>query len=154
MKDRIRARAKDLNMEKSVASQQAIQEATARAMNREEPRPLDLTAFTLEDDQDELTEDEKETIDRISQMPWLDQMKEELQNTKWPSAGATIRQTGFMLVIFVFTALYILKLDEAVRTWYTNWGLIPRPDQVYDFSDLELPEKWTEYMDENDLMKQ
>jgi preprotein translocase subunit SecE len=153
MRDRIRARASELNMEKSKATSQAIEAATARALNMEEPQALDMSKFTLDNDEDELTPDEKKIIDRISQMNWIDQAKEEFAATKWPSAGATLRQAGLMLVIFTITALYILKLDEVVRTVYTSNGLIPPPDAVFDFSDLELPEKWTEMMDASDLQK-
>lgn len=153
MRERIRARAADLNMEKSKATSQAIEAATARAMNMEEPQMLDMSKFSLDTDDEELTDEEKKEIDRISQMNWIDQAKEEFAATRWPSAGATLRQAGLMVVIFAITSLYILKLDDIVRTIYTNQGLIPPPDAVFDFSDLELPEKWTEFMDASDLEK-
>jgi hypothetical protein len=37
-----------------------------------------------------------------------------------------------------------LKGDSVIREIYTNWGFIPRPDEVYDFSDLQLPDGFLE----------
>lgn len=158
MRDKIRDRATDLNIEKSVTTRKAIEDANRRAMNREESPEVDLSKIGFgsigADPEDELSDEEMALIDKTSQMSVFGQATEEFNAAKWPGLGETVRQTGFMLVIFVFTAGYILFLDETVRNLYTNFGLIPSPDQVFDYSDLELPEGWTEMMNENDLKAQ
>lgn len=152
MRDRIRSRAQDLNIEKSVATKKAIEEATARAMAKEEAPTLDLSAFGASDDEDmssseDLTDDEREELDKYTKQGLLEQIKEEFSNVKWPTPGAALRLAGFMMIIFVLTAAYILKLDETVRYLYTEWGLIPKPDAEYDFSGLALPKGWENDMD-------
>jgi len=159
MRDKIRARATDLNIEKSVTTQKAIEEANRRAMAREEPQELDLSKFGMgtigEDPEDELTDKQMESIDKSSQMSILDQASEEFNNARFPTFGATLRQTAFMLVIFSFTATYILFLDGFVRDFYTDvLKIIPGPDAVFDYSDLDLPDGWTDMMNEADLLKQ
>eukprot|EP00591_Stephanopyxis_turris_P000281 CAMPEP_0195521604 /NCGR_PEP_ID=MMETSP0794_2-20130614/19030_1 /TAXON_ID=515487 /ORGANISM="Stephanopyxis turris, Strain CCMP 815" /LENGTH=242 /DNA_ID=CAMNT_0040651189 /DNA_START=328 /DNA_END=1056 /DNA_ORIENTATION=+ len=174
MRERIRARASSLDIEKSVATAKAIEEANARAIAREEPssspeafgsvpagaeaeQSLNLDAIMTggvgEDNAfGDLTDEEREEIEQLTKINIIAQVKDELSNAKWPTVGATLRQTAFMFFIFLVTAGYVLKLDEIVRTVYTDAGLIPRPDEVYDFSDLTLPDSWTDNMDSNDLM--
>jgi len=159
MRDRIRARATDLNIEKSVTTQQAIEEANRRAMAREDPQEIDLSKFGMgtigQDPEDELTEEQMANIDKTSGMNIVNQALEEFKSAKFPGFGATLRQTGFMLVIFVFTATYILFLDGFIKDFFTDvLKLIPIPDQVFDYSDLDLPDGWTDMMDESDIAKQ
>jgi len=159
MREKIRARATDLNIEKSVTTQKAIEDANRRAMAREEPQEIDLSKFGMgsigEDPEDELTEEQKATIDKTGQMNVVSQAVEEIKSAKFPGLGATLRQTAFMLVIFAFTAGYILFLDGFLRDFFTDvLKIIPSPDATFDYSDLDLPDGWTEMMDENDLMKQ
>ena len=46
----------------------------------------------------------------------------------------------------------ILKGDAAIRDVYTSFGFIPRPDEVYDFGDLSLPNGFLEQQDlESDI---
>jgi len=152
MRDKIRARASTLNIEKSVTTQKAIEEASRKAMAREEPQELDLSKFGMgtigEDPEDELTEEQKKSIDEAGQMDLIGQAMEEFKNAKFPGVGATLRQTAFMLVIFAFTSTYILFLDGTLREFFTDvLKIIPGPDSVFDYSDLELPPGWSENMD-------
>lgn len=152
MRDKIRSRAQGLNMEKSEATRKAIEEATSRAMAKEEAQPLDLSAISDETDVDldqipDLTEDEREEVESFTKMSIADKFKEEISNVKWPTLGAAVRLAGFMVVIFVVTATYILKVDETLRTIYTDLGLIPIPGTKMDYSDLSLPEGWEKDMD-------
>ena len=126
-----------------------IQKANEQAMSGEKPL-LDLSKFE-DDDDDELTEEEKKEIDQVGEMNFLEQSLEELKSVKWPSLGSTLRLTGIMLVVFVVTAAYILWLDNTLRTVVTDAGFIPKPDEVLDFSDLELPDGWTEFMTDDDI---
>lgn len=157
MREQIRARASDLNIKKSVATQQAVEEATRRAMAREDSPEVDLSKIgfgglgTDTEPEDELTEEQMAEIDKVGQMGLWGQIIEEFKGTKFPGVAATIRQTGLMLVIFVITAGYIFFVDRAVRTLYINVGLLPTPGQVFDYSDLELPPGWTDMMTEADL---
>ena len=159
MREKIRARATDLNIEKSVTTQKAIEEANRRAMAREDPQELDLSKFGMgtigEDPEDELSEEQMAAIDKASKMSIFEQAIEEFKNARFPTFGATLRQTAFMLVIFAFTSTYILFLDGFVRDFYTDvLKIVPGPDAVFDYSDLDLPDGWTDMMDENDLMRQ
>ena len=159
MRERIRSRATDLNIEKSVTTQQAIEEANRRAMAREDPQEIDLSKFGMgtigQDPEDELTDEQMANIDKTSGMNIFNQALEEFKAAKFPGFGATLRQTGFMLVIFVFTATYILFLDGVIKDFFTDvLKLIPSSDQVFDYSDLDLPDGWTDMMDESDIAKQ
>jgi len=156
MRSKIRDRASSLNIEKSVTTAEAIAEANARAKLGETSTTLDLSKVTAgfgSDEEDELTEEEMTDIDKIGSLPVWEQAIDEFKNTKWPSFGATLRQAGFMLIIFGLTAGYILYLDTFLRDFITNAGLIPRSDEVFDFSDLALPDKWNEFMEDSDLMQ-
>lgn len=156
MRDKIRSRASDLNMNKSVATQEAIKSATQQAMAGEAAATptVDLSKFNdnlLSDPEDELTDEQMKEIDKVGQMNILDQVKEELNNTRFPTPGATLKQAGLMLVIFLVTAGIILKVDEFLRFQYTDWGFIPKSGEVLDYSDLTLPEGFTEQMTDDDL---
>lgn len=151
LRDRIRNRASELDISKSVTTQEIIQKANEQALSGEKPL-LDLSRFDDDDDEEELTEEEKKEIDQVGELNILQQCIEEFKLVKWPSFGSTLRLTGIMLVLFVLTAFYILWLDNAIRTLVTNAGFIPRPDDVLDFSDLELPDGWTEFMTDEDTM--
>jgi len=150
LRDRIRNRASDLDISKSVTTQEIIQKANEQASAGEKPL-LDLSKFE-EDNDDELSDEEKKEIDQVGEMNFLEQSLEELKLVKWPSFGSTLRLTGIMLIVFVVTATYILFLDNVLREIVTNAGFIPKPDDVLDFSDLELPDGWTEFMTDEDIV--
>lgn len=157
MRAKIRARTSDLGIEESVATKEAVEAATRRAKagaDAEASTTVDLSKIgdsVLYDPSEELTEEQQAAIDKVGQLSFFEQAKEEFANTKWPSIGATFKQSLVMLLIFVVTAGIILNADEFIRTKYTELGLIPRPDEIYDFSDLELPEKWEEMMTDQDF---
>lgn len=165
MRERIRSRASSMGVEKSITTAEAIKAANERALaggsTPSETPELDLSAFggmpaspfktDEEEDPDDLPEEEKAEIDPVSQEGYIKQAQVELSNVKWPSLGATLRLTGIMVLIFVITAGYILVLDNVLRSAFTDWGLIPKPDQVFDFSELDLPEKFTEFMTDEDI---
>jgi hypothetical protein len=157
MRERIRSKAKDLNVEKSVATAEAIKAATQRAAAGESAAPtVDLSKFGAGpnaggDPEDELTKEQMAEIDKVGQMSIPDQIMEEYKNTKFPTPGATIKQAGLMVVIFVVSAGLILKADEVMRILITDWGFIPRAGEVLDYSDLALPEGFTDAMTDNDL---
>lgn len=156
MREKIRSRAADLNMNKSVATQEAIKMATQKAMAGESAAPtLDLSKLSddlmMGDPEEELTEEQMKEIDKVGQMSLWEQVLEELKNTKFPSPDATLKQAALMVVIFVVTATLILKADEFLRYQYTEWGFIPRAGEVLDYSDLTLPEGFTDQMTDDDL---
>lgn len=156
MRDKIRSRATDLNMNKSVATQEAIKAATQRAAAGEQAATptVDLSKFNsalLTEPEDELTKEQMADIDKVGQMSLPDQIMEEVKNTKFPSPDATLKQAGLMLVIFLVTAGVILKVDEFLRFQYTDWGFIPKSGEVLDYSDLSLPEGFTDMMTDGDL---
>ncbi|KAL9184796.1 hypothetical protein ACHAXT_002573 [Thalassiosira profunda] len=159
MRAKIRARASEEGFEKSVATKKAIEEATQRAMagsaSATPDQMLDLSGFGekfIEDGTDELTPEEQAEIDKIANMPFLEQIQEELANTRFPTPGAVFQTACVMALIFAVSATLILKGDVVIRDQYMNWGFIPRPDEVYDFSDLELPDGFLEQQDlEGDL---
>jgi hypothetical protein len=156
MRDNIRSRAAGLNMNKSVATQEAIKMATQKATAGEEASTptIDLSKFSdnlTENPEDELTDEQMKEIDKVGQMNIVDQVREELKNTRFPTPDATLKQAILMLVIFLVTAGAILKADEFLRFQYTDWGFIPKSGEVLDYSDLTLPEGFTDQMTDNDL---
>lgn len=155
MKDRIRARATDLNIEKSVATADAIKQRELRAKNMAgAPDPeLDMSVFEkrlLSNPEDELSEEEQAEIDPIGQLSFFEQAIDELKKTAFPGPGEVFKTVGFMFIIGGFSSLVILKSDEILRQLYINWGFIPPPDADLDYiADLDLPADW--YKDLNDL---
>lgn len=154
MRSKIRARAAEEGFEKSVATKKAIEEATQRAMAGQSSatpdQMLDLSGFAdkfVDDGTDELTEEEQAEIDKIANMPLLEQAKEELANTRFPTPIAIFQTACVMALIFAISATIILKGDATIRDFYMDLGFIPRPDEVYDFSDLELPDGFLEQQD-------
>jgi hypothetical protein len=159
MRSKIRARASQEGIEKSVATKKAIEEATIRAMAGQSSatpdQMLDLSGFGekfVDDGTDELTPEEKAEIDKIANMPILEQIQEELANTRFPTPMAIFQTACVMALIFAVSATLILKGDATIRDIYMDFGFIPRPDEVYDFSDLELPNGFLEQQDlESDI---
>jgi len=156
MREKIRSRASTLDMNKSVATQEAIKAATQRAAAGEaaETPTVDLSKFSSglgEDPEDELTDEQMREIDKVGQMSIPDQVVEEFKNTRFPSPDATLKQAILMLVIFIVTAGVILNVDTFLRFQYTDWGFIPKSGEVLDYSDLALPEGFTDQMTDIDL---
>eukprot|EP00979_Chaetoceros_neogracilis_P012578 scaffold3357_cov268-Chaetoceros_neogracile.AAC.19 len=143
-------------MNKSVATQEAIKSATQKAMAGEAASTptVDLSKFDnlLSDPEDELTNEQMAEIDKVGQMNIIEQIKDEYKNTRLPSPDATLKQAGLMIVIFLVTATLILKADEFLRFQYTDWGFIPKSGEVLDYSDLTLPEGFTDQMSDEDLI--
>lgn len=161
MRAKIRARASDEGFEKSVATRKAIEEATQRAMAGQSSatpdQMLDLSGFAdkfVDDGTDELTPEEQMEIDKIANMPIWEQVGEELENTRFPTPLAIFQTACTMALIFAVSATFILKGDATIRDLYMGWGFIPRPDEVYDFGDLELPDGFLQQQDlEGDIGK-
>lgn len=154
MRSKIRARASEEGFEKSVATKKAIEEATQRAMAGQSSatpdQMLDLSGFAdkfTDDGTDELTAEEQAEIDKISNMPFFEQIKEELENTRFPTPMAIFQTACVMALIFAVSATLILKGDATIRDFYMDLDFIPRPDEVYDFSDLDLPDGFLEQQD-------
>mmetsp|Transcript_29746 Transcript_29746/g.54855 ORF Transcript_29746/g.54855 Transcript_29746/m.54855 type:complete len:318 (+) Transcript_29746:202-1155(+) len=154
MRTKIRARASEEGFEKSVATKKAIEEATRRAMagqsSATSDQMLDLSGFAdkfVNDETDELTEEEQREIDKIANMPILEQIQEEISNTRFPTPLAIFQTACVMALIFAASATLILKGDATIRDVYMGFDFIPRPDEVYDFSDLDLPDGFMEQQD-------
>jgi len=154
MRSKVRARASSEGFEKSVATREAIQEATRKALAGESSATpdsmLDLSGFAdkfVDDETEELTAEERAEIDKIANMPLLEQLQEEFANTRFPTPVAIFQTACSMALIFAVSATLILKGDELIRFVYTGQGFIPRPDEVYDFSDLNLPDGFLEQQD-------
>uniref|UniRef100_A0A7S2RP46 Uncharacterized protein n=1 Tax=Eucampia antarctica TaxID=49252 RepID=A0A7S2RP46_9STRA len=158
MRAKIRARASEMGVEKSVATVEAIKAATNRAQAGESAKEnqVDLSKFGadfLDSEEDELTDEQKKEIDPVSQASLIDQVMNEVKNTRFPTTVATLKQASLMVTIFLVTAGLILKVDEVLRIQITDWGFIPRPNDIGDYSDLALPEGFTELMNDADLEK-
>ena len=155
MKDRIRARAADLNIEKSVATADAIKQRELRAKNMAgaPDQSLDMSVFEkrlLSNPEDELSEEEQAEIDPVGQLSFFEQAIDELKKTAFPGPMEVLKTVGFMIIIGGFSSLVILKSDEILRQLYIDWGFIPPPDADLDYiADLDLPADW--YKDLNDL---
>jgi len=157
MREQIRSRAKDLNVSKSVATVDAIKQATARAMNPTDTPSLDLSKIGGDlldtSDEDDLPDDVKRDLDKVGQLSLWEQAMDEFKNTRFPSMDATLKQAILMIVIFAVTATLILKVDEWLRILYTSWGFIPKSGEIMDYSNLALPEGFTDQMTEADVTK-
>lgn len=70
----------------------------------------------------------------------------ELSNTRFPTPVAIFQTACVMALIFAVSATLILKGDAFIRDSYMGFGFIPRPDEIYDFNDLELPEGFVEQL--------
>jgi len=156
MRAQIRSRADGLDMQKSVTTAEAIKKATQRAMSREDETKVDLSKIgqdLMEEEEEEkqITDERRSEIDPIGQRNLLEQALEEFNNTRLPPASDTLKLAGLMIVIFAITATLILKVDEVLRITYTDFGFIPRSTDVLDYSDLELPDGFTDMMNEDDL---
>ena len=154
MKDRIRSRAAEMNIEKSVATAEAIKQAELRAKNRAQADPeLDMSVFEkrlLSNPEDELTDEEMAEIDPVGQKTFFEQALDEVRNTKFPGPLDVAKTVGLMAIIFVVSAFVILKSDEFLRELYTSWGFIPAPGTEFDYDKtMELPKDWEK--DLNDL---
>jgi len=135
MRALVRKSAQELGVEKSVATQQAIKEATLRAMNKELNPELDTTAFMSAPlNEDEMSEDEKKLIDDMRNTPIFEMAKEEFSKVRLPNFGATVRLGVFMAVLFVITSTGIWNLEAFIRARYGEWGLIP--SKPADFSEF------------------
>jgi len=155
MKDRIRSRAADMNIEKSVATAEAIKQAELRAKNRAAaPDPsLDMSVFEkrlLSNPEDELTDEEMAEIDPVGQENFFQQAFSEISQTAFPGPIDVAKTVGFMAIIFCVSAFIILKSDEFLRELYINLGFIPAPGTEFDYDKtLTLPKDWDK--DLNDL---
>eukprot|EP00567_Pseudictyota_dubia_P018116 CAMPEP_0197437254 /NCGR_PEP_ID=MMETSP1175-20131217/4524_1 /TAXON_ID=1003142 /ORGANISM="Triceratium dubium, Strain CCMP147" /LENGTH=270 /DNA_ID=CAMNT_0042966721 /DNA_START=98 /DNA_END=910 /DNA_ORIENTATION=+ len=156
MKDKIRARAADLNIEKSVATAEAIKAAEKRARLQQSEEPtLDMSVFTdpeknpiMYNPEDELTDEEIANIDPTGQKPFFEQAIDEFKATAFPGPLDVAKTVGFMAITFIVSASFILKADEVLRGLYIGWGFIPGPDAQLDYSDLELPSGWEDDLDQ------
>jgi len=176
MRAAIRARAQDLGVEKSKVSQQYIEEAAKRAAQSQgdsRPGGLDLSQISsgnepgsktdkwddslptmLYDPADELTEEEQAQADVVGELPIFEQAMTEIKASKWPDLPTVIREVAVMFVVVAFTATVIIGADGALREFYTNLGMIPRPEDIPgQLDDLDLPEGFTNNMNEEDLAK-
>lgn len=155
MKDRIRARAADMNIEKSVATADAIKQRELRAKNMAAaPDPsLDMSVFEkrlLMQPEDELSDEEQAEIDPVGQLNFFEQALDEIKNTAFPGPSEVLKTVGFMIVIGGFSSFVILNADVFLRDLYTNWGFLPPPGQDIDYSEtMTLPPDWEK--DLNDL---
>ncbi|CAB9513260.1 expressed unknown protein [Seminavis robusta] len=179
MRAAIQERAKSLGYEKSKVSQQYIEQAQARARNQAANRAagggsnLDLSQISTGDEPkkksdwdesmpammydpaDELTEEEQKEADKVGQLPIWQQFMEEVQASQWPDLGSVIREMGVIAAVVVVTAALIINWDGFLRTFYTDLGLIPSPEQTNEqVLDVDLiPEGFTNNMNEDDLAK-
>lgn len=179
MRAAIRARAQDLGVEKSKVSQQYIEDAENRAAQAQgEGRPvqgqLDLSQISsgnepggkrkekwdeslpnmMYDPADDLTDEEQAEADFVGELPIFEQVVTEVKASKWPNFATVIREVVVMFVVVVATGGLIIGWDGALRNFYTGLGMIPTPEDIPgQLDDLDLPEGFTNNMNEDDLAK-
>ena len=156
MKDRIRARAAEMNIEKSVATADAIKQRELRAKNMAAaPDPsLDMSVFEkrlLMQPEDELSEEEQAEIDPVGELNLFGQFLDEIKNTAFPGPGEVFKTVVFMVLIGGVSSFVILNADAFLRDLYIGWGFIPDPaNEIPDYSEtMTLPPDWEK--DLNDL---
>lgn len=174
MREAIRARASSLGVEKSVLSQQYIEEAKARAQQNvgQAPGQLDLSQISTGNEprkqadwdeslptmmynpEDELTEEEQREIDKVGQLPFWEQFLSEVRAAQWPDFWSAGREVLLLFLVAGLSGLIIINFDQAVRSVYTNLGFIPTKDDIPgQLEGLDLPEGFTNNMNEEDLLK-
>lgn len=177
MRAAIRERAAEQGLEKSVATQQYLEEAKQRAINQRENRQaagtLDLSQIStgkepgrkgekwdeslpnmMYDPADYLTPEEQAEADKVGQLPIWEQAVTEMKASKWPDFGTVIREVALMIAVVAVTATIIINWDSTLRELYTGLGMIPRPEDIPgQLEGLTLPEGFTNNMDENDLAR-
>ena len=175
MRAAIKARTQDLGLEKSKISQQYIDEAYKRARQAQgdrRPGELDLSQISSGDEpgsknkwdeslptmmynpEDELTEEEQAEADTVGQLPIFEQAMIEVKASKWPDLFTVVREVIVMFLVVAVTAGIIVGWDGFLREFYSDLGLIPRPEDIPgQLDDLDLPEGFTNNMNEEDLAK-
>jgi len=173
IREAIRARTADIGIEKSVVTAKIIEEANARAAAGQSVEGLDLSQITgslqpppsASDDEDafelpsmfykpeeQLTEEQKMEVDKVSTMGLFEQAKDELKYVEWPDLISTIKEVGLVLLLSGVTGWLLINWDLFLRDSYTGFGWIPRPEDIgTQFEGLELPDGWTDMMSEDDL---
>ena len=114
----------------------------------------DMPTMFYDPDQ-ELTAEEQQEVDPIMTKNILQQGWSELKNAKWPDFASAGREVVVMGVVVAFSALLIVGGDNLLRAVYTSAGFIPTPEELANyasrFDGLDLPDGWTDNMNENDM---
>lgn len=108
------------------------------------------------DPEDELSMEERAEVDPIGQKSFVEQGLNELQNAKWPSPMAALREVALMIVIIALTGALIIGWDKVIRVLYTDiLHFIPSKQDLANymnrFDGLELPTGWTDNMNDDDV---
>jgi hypothetical protein len=108
------------------------------------------------DPEDELSPEERAEVDPVSQKGLVEQGLNELQNAKWPSPMAALREVVLMIVIIAVTGAMIIGWDKLIRHVYTDvLHFIPTKEDLAKymnrFDGLDLPTGWTDNMNEADI---
>lgn len=108
------------------------------------------------DPEDELSMEERAEVDPVGQKSFVEQGLNELQNAKWPSPMAALREVALMIVIIALTGALIIGWDKVIRTLYTDiLHFIPSKQDLANymnrFDGLELPTGWTDNMNDDDV---
>jgi preprotein translocase subunit SecE len=174
IREAIRARTAEIGVEKSVVTAKLIEEANQRAASGQSVEGLDLSQITgslqpppvsgNDDDdafelpsmffnpEEKLTEEQKKEVDKVAQLPIQDQVRDELTYVEWPDLVSTIKEVGLVLLLSAVTGGLLINWDLFLRDTYTDFGWIPRPEDIgTQFEGLELPEGWTDMMSDDDL---
>ena len=168
----IKERADALGIEESKMSQEAVQAAQERAKavlaNQGSGQMLDLSQITqtaprgkdddlpafLYDPEDEMTEEEMKEADPDGQLSIPQWAAKELSATSWPTPFAALKEVIVLVATIALTAAIIIGWDNVLRTAYTDFGFIPKPEDIMQGAEnLVLPQGWTDGMSEDDFMK-
>ena len=108
------------------------------------------------DPEDELSMEERAEVDPIGQKSFVEQGLNELQNAKWPTPMAALREVALMIVIIALTGALIIGWDRVIRILYTDiLHFIPSKEDLANymnrFDGLELPSGWTDNMNDDDV---
>jgi hypothetical protein len=162
-----------LGIEESKVSKEAIQAAQERAKagiaNQATGQMLDLSQITqtaprgekdddlpgfLYEPEDEMTEEEMKEADPDGQLSIPQWAAKELAATSWPTPLAALKEVVVLVATIALTAGIIIGWDNVLRNAYTEFGFIPRPEDIMQGTEnLVLPEGWTNGMSEDDFMK-
>lgn len=103
--------------------------------------------------ENDMTEQEMIDADPDGQMKLPDQFLKEIKEATWPTPVAALKEVALLLFVVVFTAFLIIEWDVLLRETYTNFGFIPRAEDIAQGSEnMVLPDGWTNGMSEDDFM--
>lgn len=107
----------------------------------------------LEDEWKQLSDEQRKRINPTEGMKWYEELMYEANQIEWPKPKEIFKEMGLLIATVIFMAVFIINLDNFLREKSIEYGMIPRPEDItQSFEGLQLPEGWTEGLNEQDIV--